>query len=234
PAAPEPAPVPTPAPPPRPAPVKPAPSPPTPPKPTPPKPVPPKPVSPRPAPQPTPKPAPAQPAPVKPAPTPPKPAPTKPAPAKAEKSFDLDALAASLNSTGSHAAGSRQSSAAKGPPRPETAVKAQLTNGAGNAATNGALNSMGAELQRLWNPNCDVIGAANVDIILTFRLAPNGRLIGQPTSPADNSNDPVVKSALDRARRAVNQGAPFDNLPPQLYGIPIPVRFNASKACANR
>jgi outer membrane biosynthesis protein TonB len=175
--------------------------------------------------KPTPKPAPA---PVKPA-----PAPAKTAPAKAaEPSFDPDAVLASLDRA-SKAAGSRHAAAARGPARPETAVEARLTPGAGAQISASALSNLGSELERLWNPNCDTQGELGV-IKVSFRLDGGGRLIGDPQSSADNATNPVVKAASDRAKRAVYQGSPFDNLPQALYGQRITVNFNAQQFCANR
>ncbi|HEY2659335.1 MAG TPA: energy transducer TonB [Caulobacteraceae bacterium] len=195
-------------------------------------------AAPEPAPVPTPKPPPkVAPQPPKPTPAPLKPIPAKPTPTpkvqptKPEKSLDLDALAASITP---RSAGARQSSAAKGPAKPATAVKAQTSNGVGDVASTGALNSMAAELQRIWNPNCDVTGGGDANIGVAFRLASNGRLIGQPESSAENATDPVIKAASDRAKSAVNQAAPYQNLPPQLYGPKITVNFNARQACAQR
>jgi outer membrane biosynthesis protein TonB len=215
-AAPEPAPVPTP-------------------KPPPPRPVPPAPTPPKPAPTPKPTPTPAKVAPAKPQPPPPKPQPPKPqAAAKADKSLDLDALAASLAPSNAHAAGARQSSAAKGPAKPATAVKAQTAAGVGDVASTGALNSMAAELQRIWNPNCDVAGGSDANIRVSFRLASNGGVLGPVESSADGAGDPVIRAASERAKSAVNQAQPFRNLPPQLYGPKITVNFNAKQACAPR
>jgi outer membrane biosynthesis protein TonB len=166
--------------------------------------------------------------------TPAKPAPTKPAPAKAaQPSFDPDALLASLDKP-SKAAGARRSAAARGPARPETAVQARLAPGAGSAVSASALADLGTELQRLWNPNCDVRGGADVQIKVSFQLGPGGRLMGAPEASGENSSDPVVKAASDRAKRAVFQGAPFDNLPQATYGQRITVNFNAKQFCANR
>ena len=198
-------------------------------------------AAPEPAPVPTPKPPPPKPVPTprKPMPTPTKPTPAKPTPApkaqpvKPEQSLDLDALAASI-APKARSAGAHQSSAAKGPPKPATAVKAQTTNGVGDVASTGALSSMSAELQRIWNPNCDVTGGGDANIRVAFRLASNGRLIGQPESSAEGATDPVIKAASDRAKSAVNQAAPYQNLPPQLYGPKITVNFNARQACAQR
>jgi protein TonB len=177
----------------------------------------------KPAPSPTPKPV-----------TPTKPTPTKPAPAKAaQPSFDPDALLASLDKP-SKAAGARRSAAARGPARPETAVQARLAPGVGSAVSASALADLGTELQRLWNPNCDVRGGADVQIKVSFQLGPGGRLTGAPEASGENSSDPVVKAASDRAKRAVFQGAPFDNLPQATYGQRITVNFNAKQFCANR
>lgn len=193
-------------------------------------------AAPEPAPTPMPAPAPPKPSPPKPAPTPPKPqpAPPKVQPVKADKSLDLDALAASLAPAVKRSAGAQKSAAAKGPPKPATAVQAQATSGATDIAATGALASMAAELQRIWNPNCDVSGGGDANIKVSFRLASNGRLLGQPESSAEAVTDPVVRAASDRAKSAVGQASPFQNLPPQLYGPKITVNFNARQACAQR
>ena len=189
-------------------------------------------AAPEPAPVPQPAPPPPKPSPPKPTPAPPKPTPTpaKAQPAKPDKSLDLDALAKSLDPA-KRSAGAQKSSAAKGPPKPATAVQAQATAGVGDVASTGALASMAAELQRIWNPNCDVSGGSDANIKVSFRLASNGRLIGEPQSSAEGSGDPVMRAASDRAKSAVGQAAPFQNLPPQLYGPKITVNFNARQAC---
>jgi outer membrane biosynthesis protein TonB len=186
---------------------------------------------PQPKPAPTPKPTPV-PKPVaqpKPTPPPPKPLPPKPA----QPAFDPDAVLASLEKN-SHAAGARHSAAPRGPTRPETAVQARLAPGAGSAVGQAALADLGSQLARLWNPNCQVEGGADVVVNVTFQLGPGGRLLGQPQSSAENSPNPIVKVASDRAKRAVFQGAPFDSLPQALYGQRITVNFNAKQYCANR
>jgi outer membrane biosynthesis protein TonB len=166
--------------------------------------------------------------------TKPTPTPTKPAPAKAaEPSFDPDAVLASLAKP-SKPAGARQSSAARGPTRPETAVQARLAPGVGSQVSASALADLGAELERLWNPNCDVEASSNVVIKVTFQLDEGGRVIGQPQASGENAASPIVKAASDRAKRAVYQGSPFDSLPQALYGQRITVNFNAQQFCANR
>lgn len=180
-----------------------------------------------PMPPPTPAATPVKPAAVKPAPAAAKP-PAKPAPAD----FDPDAVLASLSKS-AKVAGAKQSSARRGPVRPETAVQARLTAGAGDAVSANALTSMAAALQRLWNPNCDVQGAGDLDIRVTFRLSASGRLVGSPQSSGDSAPESsVVRVASDRAKRAVFAAEPFDGLPANLYRQPITVKFNGQAACA--
>lgn len=176
-------------------------------------------------PAPTPKPA---------AKTPPKLAPTpkpaaKPAPPKKAAALDLDALAASLKPK---ASGKPKSSAQKGASRAETSVQARPAVGQASALAASALGSLSADLARRWNPNCEVEGGSNVDIRVAFRLDKAGAVIGQPEASGENSSDPVVKAASDRAKRAIRQAEPFPDLPRELYGERIIVRFNARSACA--
>jgi periplasmic protein TonB len=195
------------------------------------------------APQPEPAPVPTPPPPkpvlakAAPPPSPAKPtAKPTPTPAKAqakaqESSFDPDAVLASLNKS-AKASGAKQSSAKRGPVHPQTAVQARLTTGAGDVASASALTSMAAALQRLWNPDCDVAGAADLDIRVTFRLSPGGRLVGSPQSSGDGAPETsVLHVASDRAKRAVYAAQPFDSLPANLYGQPITVKFNGQAAC---
>lgn len=162
-------------------------------------------------------------------PTPQAPAPKKEQAQPKQPSLDLDALAKSL-------APSRpakpKSSAAKGRPRPETAAQARLAAGQASALAASALSALSADLARRWNPNCEVEGGADVDVRVAFRLNNAGQLVGGVEASGERSSDPVVKAASDRARRAVHAAAPFENLPEELYGERIVVRFNARQACA--
>lgn len=177
---------------------------------------------------PVPDPEPAPPPKPSPKAAPPVPSP-KPKPKKAE-SLDLDALAASIQPK--KAMGKPKSSARKGPSRAESAVDARPAVGAATGLSANALASLAADLERRWNPNCEVEGGSSVDIRVAFRINSSGRVIGQPEASGEHSFDPVVKAASDRAKRAVRQAEPFENLPPDLYGERIVVRFNAQKACA--
>ena len=192
---------------------------------------PPAPAPPTPQPQPAPKPAPAPPKPAPtpaptPKPTPAPPAPAKPAPArpapKAEKSLDLDALAASV------AKSSQRSSAAKGPARQATAPEARPDLGSGQAAS--AIAGMSDEIQKRWNPNCEVEGGRDVRLKVSFTLGAGGQVVGQVDARgAEHSSDPVVKAA---AERAVYAAAPFTRLPRNLYGQRFDLNFKTSEACS--
>jgi outer membrane biosynthesis protein TonB len=196
---------------------------------------PPAPAPPTPTPQPTPKPVPAAPKPAptpaptpkpaaKPTPVPAKPAPAKPAP-RAEKSLDLDALAASV------AKSSQRSSAAKGPARQATASEARPDLGSGQAAA--AIAGMSDEIQKRWNPNCEVEGGRNVRLQLAFTLGAGGQVDGKVDAQgAEHSSDPVVKAAAERAIRAVYAAAPFTRLPRNLYGQRFKLNFRTSEACS--
>jgi len=189
-----------------------------------------------PAPQPQPKPAPPAPQPT---PIPPKPVPTpslkpaiepkaqpKPAP-KPEKSLDLDALAASIAKT------SKASSAAKGPARAETALQARPAAGAARGLSANALSGLAGELQRRWNPNCEVEGGRDVQVRVTFTMGPGGQLVGQVEAGGlEQSSNPVVKAAAERAIRAVHQAAPFSAQYRDAFGQKVTVNFNGREACA--
>lgn len=189
----------------------------------------------QPAPQAPPEPAP----PPQPAPTPPKadakaaktPAPTS-TPTKAakpEKSFDLDALAASLTRPARNTP-PKPSSAAQGPSRAETAPVARQTTGSGLAAGL-AVQGLQDELQRRWNPNCDVEGGRDVIVRVVFQLGVGGQVVGEPTQQIQGPRTPVSQAGAERAVRAVYAASPFRGLPREFYGEKIAVTFNAREAC---
>lgn len=181
---------------------------------------------PKPKPEPAPKVAPPPPTP-KPAPVPMKPAPVaaKPAPpAKPEKSLDLDALAASISRS------AKPSSADKGPTRPETALQARETMGTAQQAA--AFSGLSQELQRRWNPNCDVEGGREVMVRVTFTIGAGGQVVGNVGSEIKGAPTPVSQAAAQRAVRAVYAASPFRSLPREFYGDRVAVNFNAREACS--
>lgn len=157
-------------------------------------------------------------------------APAKPQPqAKADKGLDLDALAASLSRL-TRPAGAKPSSAAKGPPRPETAQQARAGSGTAEAAA--ALSGLTEELQRRWNPNCEVEGGRDVQVRVSFVLGAGGGVVGDVASEIRGAQNPVSRAGAERAVRAVYAAAPFRDLPRQFYGDRITVNFNAREACS--
>jgi protein TonB len=185
--------------------------------------------------------APPEPAPPPPTPAPPPPSPKaapKPAekappaksPAKpAEKSLDLDALSASLTRPARNAP-QRPSAAPKGQTRAETAPVARQTTGTGLAAGL-AVQGLQEDLQRRWNPNCEVMGGRDVLVRVVFRLGVGGQVVGDVKSEIKSVQTPVSQAGAERAVRAVYAAAPFRGLPREFYGDSIAVNFNAREAC---
>ena len=186
---------------------------------------------PAPIPAPTPQPSPA--APPKPAPTP-TPTPKKPLPSpKADNDF-FASLEKTLAKT-PQAKGKPVANAAKGPARAETATEARPAAGAATALQAAAIAGMKDEIQRRWNPTCEVEGGGAVQVRVSFKLTTAGRISGQVTAAeAERANDPVVRAAAERAIRAVYQSAPFEGLPPDYYGPSLNLNFKARDACAAR
>ncbi len=182
---------------------------------------------PKPAPPPKPEPVPKVVKPI-PAPTPVKPAP----PAKPEKSLDLDALSASVSKM-AKAAPPKPSSAPKGPARPDTALVARQTVGTGLSAA--AMSGLADELQRRWNPNCDVEGGRDVQLRVTFTIGPGGQVVGdvgQQINGAENSANPVVKAAAERAVRSIYEVAALKLITPDFYGQRVTATYPGNEACS--
>lgn len=191
-----------------------------------------------PVPAPAPKAAPTPPPPPAPAPvpaaktapvTPPQKAPPQKAqPKPAEKSLDFDALLASIPK--SKSAPTRPSSAQKGASQAETAAQARPNLGSGLSAAQ-AMTGLADELQRRWNPNCEVEGGRDVIVRVTFALGAGGQLVGEPATEIRGDRNAVAQAAADRAVRAVYAASPFRNLPREFYGQRVAVNFNAREAC---
>ena len=134
----------------------------------------------------------------------------KPAPpAKPDKGLDLDALSASVSKM-VRPSSQKPSSAAKGPARPETAQVARQTVGTGVSAA--ALTGLTDELQRRWNPNCDVEGGRDVVVRVAFVIGAGGQVVGDVTSDIRSARTGVSQAAAERAVRAVYAAAPFRTL----------------------
>lgn len=181
-----------------------------------------------PAPEPTPAPPTAKAVPAKPV---EKQAALKPQPQpKAEKGLDLDALSASVSKMIRPAA-ARPSSAPKGAARPETAAQARQTVGAGLSAM--AINGLKDEVQRRWNPNCDVEGGRDVQLLVTFDLSAGGQVVGDVKYQISSTQNAVSRAAAERAVRAVYAAAPFRSLPRDFHGDRVNMKFQAREACSS-
>ena len=155
-------------------------------------------------------------------------------PAKAARSgagsLNLDALADSLP------AGHRGGNGAKGPPRPETALKPRQATGAATGLSGNELGALQAKLNRLWNPNCGVEGAGAVVVKVAMHLAPDGSLSARPQIASTGGEAPsgVVQAAAARAVSAVSRGAPYDEISPEhLKNLNnFIVKFDAKSVCS--
>jgi outer membrane biosynthesis protein TonB len=145
-------------------------------------------------------------------------------------SFSLDRLASSIT---------KQAQGAKGPDKPRTAAQAETGHGTQDHLSASDVNGLVTKLQRLWNPNCDVEGAAGINVKVRIRFNRNGTLNGPPEL-MDRSIDPsgagLLSASAHRALSAVVRGAPYDELPADAYGDwkDMVVNFNAKQACARR
>ena len=104
-------------------------------------------------------------------------------------------------------------------------------------ATNDAAAAVGARLNRIWNKSCGVEGFRDLVITVRFHLSVDGQLLGQPEIvSAPQPGNSVWIAAADRAKRAVNQAAPFSELPRQTYGQwkTFIANFDGKKACENQ
>jgi protein TonB len=149
--------------------------------------------------------------------------------APAAKAFDFNHLQQIIENA-RHTTGAPASSAARGPARAETAAQARPD--AGHGLSQSDLVGLEQLLERLWNPNCDVVGGSTVKLQVKFTVDLSGGLLGRPSAGgAERSPDPVVSAAARRALDAVQQAAPYA---PPYYGQPIVVNFDAKEACAKR
>jgi len=190
--------------------------------------------------------APPQPAPLKAAtPAPPAPAAAaaskpKPSqtPSKAKPDLDLDALLASVSKT--QRASSQASSGRPGAPSARTALAAREGKGEDDRMSASEIDALRSKLEKLWNPNCQVEGAAGVNVKVFMRLTPQGWLAAKPElkdkQQVESSGDAILIASAQRALSAVGAGAPYTELNPQHYSTwrELIVTFNAKEACAGR
>ncbi len=184
-----------------------------------------------------PEPAPPPPTPSEASPSPKaaKPAEKAPTPAPkskpAEKSFDLDALEASLTPPARNAP-RRPSSAPKGATRPSTAPVARTTDGFAATTGTAVSSSMQDELERNWSIDCSLSATRDVTVRTHFTIGVGGRLVGDVTVESVGSTNASVKGAAEiRARQAVLRAQPFVKEPRQNWNRRVYADFNARDYC---
>ena len=157
----------------------------------------------------------------------------------ANQGLDLDALMQSLNNP-SQAPSTRASSGQQGANRLRTAEVAQEGHGAHESLSSSEIDALVSKLGKLWNPNCQVEGAAGVNIRVRMRLTADGRLAAPPELP-DRSNieasgNAILRASAYRALSAVGRGAPYTELNPEHYAKwrDLNVTFNAKKVCSSQ
>lgn len=168
----------------------------------------------------------------------PKAAHDKPVPAQASlhparpsaSSPDLISHLQSIIDNARRNSGQPNSSAQKGPARPETAPQAKPDAGQGEFQSD--MLGLTQLLERLWNPNCDAPGGGGVRLTAKFTLGINGRVLDGPhMGGLENSDNAVVAAAARRAIDAVREAEPYAQ---PFRGQTIVVNFNAKEACAKR
>lgn len=195
--------------------------------------------------QPTPEPPQPEPAPAPPPPTPtppkpsPRPTPQKPAPTPTpqkkptpSKPLDLDRLLSDVESS-RPTRPSKPSGGRQGATKRDSTLKAGTAQADISQGSKDYLLTLGDDLGRRWNPNCQIAGGRDVKLRISFVIGANGRLRGEPVSSgAGAAEGSVVRAASDAAVRAIRKSEPFTSFPPELYGEKISVNFNADQVCS--
>lgn len=166
------------------------------------------------------------PTPKPPAKTPPRPTPT-PTPGR-KPALDLDRLMADVQSARRP---SRPQAGGGGGTARRDRTLAVGTSREPSAGAKGYLLTVGQELGRRWNPNCNVEGGDQVDITIQIILNADGRLLGEPKVIRGMRDDPITRAAVLRAITAVHQSEPFRGFPAELAGENLNIPFKASEAC---
>lgn len=185
-------------------------------------------LAPAPEPQAPPEPAPLSSAPPKPEPTPalaknntPPPKPSQAKPSQANQQFDLADLANRLKQERERAS-TRATSGQIGPNQQRAAAAASDSKGQDDSLSANELNALGEKVGKLWNPNCQVEGAATYTLRVRVKLTPQGFLAANPElmdrDRIMSSGDQVLIAAAQRALSAVGRGQPYtDVLRPEHY-----------------
>ena len=111
----------------------------------------------------------------------PKPAKAAAAAKSADQGLDLDALMASLSKPAQRPS-TQASAGIQGANRPRTAPTAQEGHGEDDHLSSSEIDALRSKLEKLWNPNCQVEGAAGINVKVHMRLTADGRLASPAVS----------------------------------------------------
>uniref|UniRef100_UPI001C2DB261 hypothetical protein n=1 Tax=Caulobacter sp. S45 TaxID=1641861 RepID=UPI001C2DB261 len=144
---------------------------------------------------------------------------SSPGKGRAQKHADLDLTALAA---GGHRASTR------GAARAETDREARDAAGPAKGLDAPSFGALAAKIKANWNPVC------GVTITIRILLRPDHSLAARPNVIAHGQpgiDDATVTLATDRALAAVQQAAPFRELPPNAPLVLPPIRFNATEGC---
>ena len=124
--------------------------------------------------------------------------------------------------------------------RSRTAPVEQVGQGSDSHMSADEKQALGDKLGKLWNPNCQVLGATDINIKVRIQLTAQGYVVKKQLAnqaEVQASNNPVLLAAADRALSAVGRGEPYtDVLNPAHYADwrDMVVNFNAKQVCSKQ
>lgn len=93
-----------------------------------------------------------------------------------------------------------------------------------------AMNAITHLVMTGWNPNCDAAKGKQIRIEMDFSFRADGYLT-KPAVWANPYSDATWIGEANRAKEAIRQILPFEDLPASMQGIPIRIVFDTVKAC---
>lgn len=126
----------------------------------------------------------------------------------------------------------RQGGGKTGPRTPPASPKPR-PDGRGKGVNASNVAGLQQELQRRWNPNCDVEGGRSVKVTVQVVIAPSGYLLGEPkVIRRSGADDNLVGAGATRAIAAIKGAQPFRDLPDDYIGAQLNLNFDAGAACS--
>ncbi|QLF71176.1 hypothetical protein FE840_017335 [Peteryoungia desertarenae] len=126
-----------------------------------------------------------------------------------DSSFNADEVAALLNNVDAAGGGARRST-------DEAALGGRSDTG-GEKLSQSELDALRGIIENNWLITPGMADAQDVRVRVTFRLDPDGNLIGQPEATATGGSPTAQRVLISGAVRAVRKSAPFSNLPKDKY-----------------